>query len=160
MYHVTGTDTTDAEPVVNSGMGLLVYRIPFMHPSHVAEILQVALLSRFACLFVYMFVFLLVIHGSAFMPRECAYANRVTFQAVSKIDKSISKRIIFGLTKRTGARRWHPQDIRRMPMFVCLFFVKVCLFCCSCCLVLLYCLFVWPCLCFLLCLLAFVLINV
>ena len=59
--------------------------------------------------------------------------NRVTFQAVSKIDKSISK--------RTGARRCHPQDIHRMPMFVCLlkfayfvaivavwFFCLVCLF--------------------------------
>ena len=75
MYHVTGTDTTDAEPVVNSGMGLLVYRIPFMHPSHIAEILQVALLSRFVCLFVCVFVCLLLMHGSAFMPRGCAHAQ-------------------------------------------------------------------------------------
>ena len=43
------------------------------------------------------------------MPRGCAHAQG---RESCHFPGSISK------TKRTGARRWHPQDI---PMFVCLF---------------------------------------
>ena len=45
-----------------------------------------------------------------------AAGSRVTPQAVSKIEKSISKRVIFGRTKKTGARRCLPRDIQRMPI--------------------------------------------
>ena len=36
------------------------------------------------------------------------------------LEKSISKRIIIGRTKRTVARRCHPREIHRMPMLLML----------------------------------------
>ena len=52
------------------------------------------------------------------LERHIAVGNCVTPLALSKIDKSISKHFIFGRTKRTRARRCYPRDIRRVPMFI------------------------------------------
>ena len=92
---------------MNSGMGLLVYRIPFMHPSHIAEILQVALPSRFVCL-------------SFIVTRFCFYASWMRACAGQGI-VSLSRIDI------KNEKDWSETLASSRYTYVCLF---VCLFVC------------------------------
>ena len=44
-YHVTENQATPDELVQPSGMGLLLYRIAFTHPSHIRKVLEVRFAS-------------------------------------------------------------------------------------------------------------------
>ena len=45
VYHINGTERDGDRFVSNAEFGLLVYRIPFTHPSHIPDIIQVSKIS-------------------------------------------------------------------------------------------------------------------